>query len=240
MKNAFSYMFKDEKFWQKALMYFLIVFVANVLLYYSVILPSKDPVTSPFVPLIAHLIMMINIGYGFTLIKAIMEQPDEMVLPSVNVLPNLWLGFKYSVSVLLIVLVIAIVGALIIPFVVTMPVVNAISILLLIVAFLVFFMAFRCLFAQKGMITTYFRFPTAIKMIKENLSKYFVAVLLYSVLIVLVGVINFAVMSVFGGLVSDRLVVSLITGFIVSILATYMVFVNSYITAKAVKPVSAE
>ena len=232
MKEAFTYMFKDEKFWQKASMYLVMMFVANVFMFYSSAMSAAKLPLNPFIPLLGHLIMLIPLGYGFSCIKYLMQKPEEIVLPSVDLWANFVTGFKYFLSVLLIILAIVLCG---IPFgILKLNFITVLIGLLLGLAFAVLYVAFICLFSEKEMITNYFRFPSVMNIIKGNFGKYIGSIILYGVLGILTGIINFAVIFAVNFLIPDKLISSIISGLLVAVVLTYFVYLSSYIAANSV------
>ena len=87
MREAFTYMFKDPRYSDKAIMYFIICFISLALIaspeignMHSVSLsqgPQVTPVTNPVfavLPFIGTLINWILCGYYFTCVQALTKQ----------------------------------------------------------------------------------------------------------------------------------------------------------------------
>ena len=96
MKEAFTYMFKDNKFWAKGLSYLFLIFTANLLLNYAQTLLPPCPRCTVALPwqywvcfISGTLINLIAVGYIFSCIKALVEQEENPILPLINILSSL-------------------------------------------------------------------------------------------------------------------------------------------------------
>jgi len=232
MKEAFTYMFKDEKFWQKAFMYFIVIFCVNVLTFYSTSIPKTQTVSILVLTLLSHLIMLISLGYAFSCIKYLMRKPEEIVLPSVDLWPNFISGLKYIAGAFLLILAVSVVY---VPILLTkLPILNLLFVVLLFAVFGGLYLAFICLFSEKEMITNYFRFPSVLKIVKDNIGKYIGGLAIYIVLGVIIGLINAVIIFGVTLLIKTPLVSSIVAGLFVAAVLTYFVYVSSYIKANSV------
>ena len=102
MKEAFTYMLKDNKIKEKAALYFGIMFIATLLTNFSQYINSNNSGTVPslaslLLGLVGGILSLITTGYSFVCIKTIIEQKDNIVLPYIAP-KNAILGLKFSVS----------------------------------------------------------------------------------------------------------------------------------------------
>ena len=256
MIEAFSYMFKDNKFVQKATVYFIFLFIGNFFAQYTqIIAPQAGQLNnmSQFLIciLFAFLIGLIPVGYSYLCVKALMVQKDNYVLPFLNVWKCFVLGLKFMINMIALLflfyspfIVLAIIG-----FVLGMlggKTAFAIAFVLIFMLYLIFSIAyllliliytpvFNCIFSKKEWLTSFCRFIKATKLIKQDAGRYFtgigVYVLTLIVYMIIYGVFSFTVNIVLGTTITSALLISLFT----AILSSYLVFVYSYIVVAAVK-----
>jgi len=254
MVEAFNYMFKDNKFKSKAIIYFIIALISNACLYFSEesfqaaskansVSVSSEVWGCLFLALITSAILT---GYFTSCVKAIVDQKDNYVLPTFNYLKNWWQGFKYSLGSILCGLVFGFGSAVLIGIIALIFVaINAkilaiiVSILLAIitiVALVVLTLAFIWIFSNTGWVTSFLRINRSIELIKANPSTYWIS---FAFLFVL-GTVGFLVNFV-GALIASSagslLVSVIIEAVIAALFTTYSIFVFAYLVAKAIKPV---
>ena len=254
MKEAFTYMFKDNKFWIKGLSYLCLFFTANLFLNYAQTLLPQCPKCAVSVPcqywvcfLIGTVINFVALGYIFSCIKALIEQKENPSLPFVNVLKDLYKGFKYAISFLLLILPLMLLTVLITyaiaaitscsfaGFIISKIIYTAIFIFLVSL-----FIGFNWMFANKESFLNFFQFKKVFELIGANKKRYIGHLLL----ILVVFIINMILET--GFIVSSALLrLSTICGLVYSgifaaITGTYAAFVICKLTADSIKPKTEE
>ena len=242
MEKAFTYMFRDDRFWQKSGLVFLLYFVSQYC--FGLVQPENKVLTvfpnSLFVCVLGLLIFMILSGYSFNIIKLIMDKNDEIVLPEINLANNLIIGLKWILSIFLFIL--AFTGVYIAMILLNAAVKSVflvvISVVLFIIALLVlmiFFPALIAIFAKTEKIFSIFRFGMAKKIIVHNPGSYFTGVGFILLLGVLLFVIAALCLLPLMFILNKNLVFNLVyTSVIYSLISTYSVYVTSYLYAKMV------
>lgn len=242
MKEAFTYMFKDNKYPQKALTYFCCVFLAQLAVMYAKIF-APNCVNCPAAPeyslwsFIGSILMILPIGYGITCIKSLIEQKENFIIPFFNFKNSLITGLKYIVAIILtgfaLGLGFGIIGG-VIGIIAGLLNLKALLIILFIVliafflCFLFYIVALMWIFACKGWITSFFRWGKAIQLVSKDAKNYWIAFGFTLLLSIVTGtIVNLIPVK--------SLLVAIIAAVISSALASYTVFVWSYICAKAIK-----
>ena len=251
MKQAFSYMFKDNMIKQKALTYFGFIFIAQFLtqwadVYAPEVKGAIPPIQYFILFILGFIAMFIPTGYGVSCLKALIEQKENPVLPFVNIKNNFILGFKLTVSVTLLALTFMSIFALgvgisFIPFAVMQAVSAIFMILMLIlsiplfIAFVIYSPALYTIFAKKEWFTSYFRFIKSTKLIGEGVGTYFKGLGLIILVMIAFGIINGIFGMIFDIIFGKSVLFALLFTLITSVFSTYTVYVYAYITSKAVK-----
>lgn len=247
MLKAFNYMFKDNKFKQKAFVYFCFVLLANLFTQIGNVYAPIDrntiaPIQYYILGLLGAITLFIPTGYGISCTKALMEQNDNYILPLLNVKNCFVLGFKLMVSVIfmsivfgllyaLLMIPIGILGAFL-PSYAYMEIVASILSLLFILVIAIYSPAFCAIFAKKEWITTFFRFIRATKLIGKGIGQYFKGTALFIVAMIILGIINTIIIT----LLVYTIIGAIIAALIISLISSYTVFVFVYIVAKSIKP----
>ncbi len=243
MEKAFTYMLKDSMLKEKALCYFVLAFGVDYLIklgnFYANNNYSLIYIICAFV--FALILYIPFYGYLVACIKAIMEQDDNIVLPLLNFGKTFIFGLKYLLACMIIGLLYAIISVVVIVVPIALMSVGytILGIILFILAILlvifsiitlmVYSPVLVCIFAKTGWMTSFCRFIRATKLIKNTPSQYFISLLVYVGIAMIVGVID-TIASLFAWNIPV-----MITGSLVSAaLATFVVFVTSYIIAKCV------
>ncbi len=246
MKEAFYYMFKDNMFKKKVLMYFCFAFIANLLIQYgNIFAPANKNAIAPIqyyiLNLLGFIVLLIPCGYGVSCLKALMEQNENPVLPFLNIKNSFILGFKLMLGIILLTIIFGIFyvaaaiifailsaalksSALIAGFYIIIP-------LCCILLIGIYTPVFSCILAKKEWYTTFLRFIRATKLIRLDAKTYFKGVGLFILTAILTSILN----SPFNLLLSGTLFAPLISAFAASIFSSYTVFVYAYIFAKTVK-----
>lgn len=248
MEKALYYMFKDNLIKQKMLSYFLLVFVTNACFmfgayYLTLIKANPSLITYSMGFILAGLILAFPAaGYYMSCIKSIMTQDENIVLPTIHLGKNFVFGFKYFLTVLLFALCFVLVYcffAVLLIFLFKYTnlslIVSLMSIflILLMLVFLFFIwvisLALLAIFAKTEFYTSLFRYPLAIKLIKNNPGNYFISFLLYVAVAIFMGIIN-SFLNIF---IINK-VLLLFGVILISAVASYFIFVTAYIVAKSV------
>jgi len=246
MKEAFNFMFKDNMFLKKAMVYVFVAFVANLVSNYANTL-APMPKTMPSIQYILFflagaILMLIPSGYGVSCIKAFVEQKDNFVIPFLNIKNNFVLGFKLAVSIIIMSLIFGLcitIAAMAFAFLFSL--INAVTIgsiilgvfvctIILIVVF--YSLAFCYIFATTEKLTSFIQFRTATKLIKNNPKHYILSTLVFIGLSLLVGVAGTIITSVLN---SYGFIGLAIATFIIVSISGYTVYVYSYLTSKAIQ-----
>ncbi len=244
IKEAFTYMFKDNKFLQKAFVYFLFAFIANFFIQYAstTLMPTQE---NPFnieyyaFLLLGTVLMFIPQGYYVSCVRALKEQQENLVLPYFNLINNFKQGFKFNVSIWL--LCIAFCAISIVAFIIGGLLSVASKILAMIVFILVaitaiifalavcfYAIALTKIFTNTNSWLSFFKFKEATKIIANNTSNYMLAIGITIGISIVSGIISRIGMLLNNNHIAIPIMVALLT----SIIASYTVFVFSYILAK--------
>lgn len=246
MANAFNYMFKDNKYWQKALVLASIVFLSelnsNTANMYKgcCMAPSKEYY---ILNILSTLIKMFALGYSFTCIKALCEQKDNYVLPFINLKNNFILGIKNYIAILFI----SAIGYVLVftgyfieaPFIV-LYIYIAISSILMLIYMTFYMMPCSWIFAKTGSVTSYLRLKQATQLIMTNKSTYWKAIAMFVLLAIITGIPEVAISRLCMSFVDSKIVYNLIDSSVAAIISAYPAFVIFFIVAKAINPDTAE
>lgn len=259
MIEAFSYMFKDSKFFQKAGWYFVFLFVSVFLSQYAATLVNNISGTESLIQYIVYLVLgflinLIPVGYSYLCIKALMMQKDNYILPFFNAGKSFVMGLKFCVNMIIqtgifylpfillvaIGVVIGILGGK------TVMAIMAVLFLLLLFIYLIFLIAYFILlciympalsgiFAKTEWLTSFCRFKRATKLIQQDAGTYFKGVGIYVLILIayllVYGIFSFITTILLGKTIISALLIALLG----SIVSSYLVFVFSYIVVAAIK-----
>lgn len=242
MKEAFSYMFKDNKYPQKALTYFGLIFLANFAVMYAKLFAPACPncQASPEYPLwtfIGFILMILPMGYGITCVKSLIEQKENFIIPFFNFKNSLITGLKYTLAIIFTGLAIglgfSILGG-ILGVIAGMFQLKALLFVFIIAAiafflcFIFYISALLWIFACKGWLTSFFRWGKAFQLLSKNPKNYWKAF----GLVLLVSIVSGTIANL---IPVSNLLTAIIAAVISSALASYTIFVWSYLNAKAIK-----
>lgn len=241
MKEAFNYMFKDNLFKQKWAAYFCFAFLGAFVtnLGNSPVLGSLK-IFAPLFLILGIIILFIPTGYIVACIRALSGQKENYLLPGFNYKHNMFTGFKFWVAVLILSLifgigctvisaVIAVIAGILkakvfaivgITFVMVFPI--------LIIAY--YALALNKIFADTDSWTSFIKFKQATAMIKQS-SHYNKWFLIFIVLNGLLGIISGVLSALGAGSIGWLVITTLIS----AMLASYVAFVNAFITAKCIE-----
>ena len=243
--NAFSYMFKDNKFWTK----FGTLFILTFLCLLQTLFPeNKESFKYLFfygiVSLIVFGVNILYYGYLSAGIKSIAEQNDNFILPFFNFKTHGIIGLKFMVgglmfsfAAMLVFLIIGIgcgiVYALIPPL---GTILGIIFILAIFILLLVYCLAFYRIFAITQDIFAFFKIKEIFKSVKDNFKnyiKYLLTTLLLFIPIAIVCII-FCILSVIPAIISPYMAKLILTILLAGV-GAYANMVIMYICAKCIQ-----
>ena len=231
MEKAFTYMFKDDKFLNKAGGYFLLFFISQLCYFLCSSFSEKKIAisSSPILLLcffIGFFITIILSGYSFNVIKSIILKKENIILPYINFSNNIRLGLKWFASTFLLISVICAIclsGVVLLHNIPSAKLWISLFYFLILILFfficLIFAPALIVIFTKTEKITSIFRFGLASKLIANNSGNYFAG---FGILII-IGII-FISLSLFGSFFM----------LVYPFLSTYIIYVIAYIYAKMV------
>ena len=249
MKEAFTYMFKDNKFWVKGLSYLFLIFTANLLLNYAQTILPPCPKCSVSIPwqywiffISGTLVNTVAIGYLFSCIKALIEHIENPVLPFVNILKDFYKGFKYSVSLLMLILPIGVALGLFMLIIALITSGSAVGLILSKTLFWIIFLfigllliAFNWLFSNTESYFSFFRFKKVFELILNDKRKY-IGHFLMILLVCFLNIILETVFNVSSGLLKLETLYGLaLSGILSAITGTYAAFIICKLTANSIK-----
>lgn len=246
MREAFTYMFQDNKFWQKACVYMGILFLANLLSNYAKMLSfncTSCTVSLPpayYITFIAgYIINLIPLGYAYSCIKSLFEQNENYVLPTMDLKKNFITGLKFLLSIGLIFIPIILVTVLIYGIAYYNPIITVTALkfldLVICILFLIYFIPFMSLFAKEESIFTLFKFRTATKAILNNKRNYFIALFISILFFIANYALGVLLAYIFHTYPVAQIAEMLISVVISTVVWTYIIFVINFLVAKAIK-----
>ena len=245
MREAFTYMFKDPGYEKKAIVYFVILFLATALSISpefanmemanfsnpKMYAETSNPIFI-FFPLIANFFMILLGGYHMVCIQAISKQGNNIVLPFFNFKLAIVTGFKNLIANLLLIIVTLL---LFVPFLIILKVASAFVGVLFALFLGIIFNALTWIFAHDGKLTSYLCWKKAISLVKQNSRSYFVNLLVLG-LLSLAGTIVIGILSLLFNFLLGNIYLSWIaTAAEIAIIASYIAFVCMYLIAKSIK-----
>ena len=249
MKSAFTYMFKDNKFWIKGLIYLCLIFIANLLLNYAqTILPPSPRNAAPlpwnyWVCFISGTILnLIPLGYMFSCIKTIINTEDTPILPYINLFGDLIKGLKYSIAMLIFLLPLLVITIIIefgISSMLQGTLIGLICTRAFLLAVIIFtaavFMGYNNMFARDNSLLTFYRFKQLFKGIGSGKRRYFG----HLGMLFLVFILNMTLEMGFGRTAAlanlDTYASLIIVGLLSAVVGTYAIFIICYLTAKSIE-----
>lgn len=253
MRNALSFMFKDNMLWKKWLSIYGLIFLPVVFLIFAFLTRllsntafayGGDLIAIVLAGIAFIYVILTYTGYAFVCIKSITTQQENIVLPYINFKKNWILGLKSCVGSFIYTLIlgsIMIVSLLIIhclklyATLVAPDILGAVGVIsasililagILILAIgLTFSMGFSWLFAQTEKINSFWQFKTILNLIKENKKRYFSAVIFNFLFFSILAIIEF---------VLNKYVHKTAGNAFYLLLFPYITFVGAYFTAKSI------
>ncbi len=238
MKEAFNYMLKDNRIREKAALYFGILFIANFCsICAQYISSSNNPsdmmlLKALLLSLAGFVISLITTGYCINCIKTIVEQKENIVLPFINFKNNIVTGFKLSVSIgmLIISAILVMVPLILINTPLTKLMVFAVFTIFTLFL-IIYSIAFTYIFATTGMWSSFFRFKRATQMILQSKWQYWKNFLI----LLCIGILSGVLSGIIAPFTDKSFAGMVINTMLFAIIQSYIVFVTSYLTAKAIK-----
>ena len=247
MREAFTYMFKDNCYYKKALVYFILTFIESACIAYAqmnscsgmcpVSLNGENFTLSKTNVLVFQLIgLLFNflvVGYFNTCIEAITKQVNNIVIPFFNFVNSFLRGLKYFVAILIPILGFSIIVAVIQMF--NLLVANII-LTLITIFYILFGIGFIWLFANEKSFFAFVSFRKVVNKVIEapkNYLKYMLFIVLFSVIVILLKFVLELVLAMF---TMTPFVTMIVTTFISGIISAYFSFVLMYLVAKSLKP----
>ena len=246
MREAFTYMFKDNCYYKKAGIYLVLNFIANAFIAYAQmksctggcpLRTTPEVMTNTYINTIIFNILgilanMFVIGYFFSCINAIIKQSNNIVLPFFNAGNCFIKGLKFHISTILITLLF---------FVLSIPLnlINSVFAMIIFISIIAFYLVFGCSFfwsfATDSKILTFFNVKEAFNNVKKASLNYLknIFLILLVTIISIIFAYSFELLS--GFLIQSQLITMLVSTFITAIISAYFGFVSMFLIAKSIK-----
>ena len=243
MKNAFNYMILDNKFYKKAIVFFIYI----ILLLYCSVFGSKGIITLNFFNDIVIMVILlfgysIFEGYKIAIIKMLNNINENIpILPTLNLKKDCIIGIKYLISLSIFSIpVFCVIAAFsfVVGFVsmLSMPIllINIAGILLVLTILIYIIYLIYCLpatifiYANTNSIWSFYRFGEIFNLIAINKKEYTKSAILYFILGLLIRICF--IMYIIA--CNKSLILLIIALFILTCIITYLTFTMSYIVAK--------
>ena len=246
MREAFSYMFKDRAFVQKAALYLCLF-----LLTYCCIIFSQ----AKGIPLIGSiaifavgiLLCFVLSGYFFSLIRFNIENKENSDIPKINVFENLATGFKWFLAALIFLVAVIVIVSLFVALVLLLykSGLKMTSFFMFLPVYvivlgglMIVFPALIGIFAKSGEITSLFRIKKAFEVLCANAKTYFIGYIVYILTATMIYLLNglfYDFSTAFmGSMMQDPVLFNLVFICFNTLLSSYLIFVLSYIFAQMV------
>lgn len=232
MKEAFIYMLKDTKISQKAAIFLVFLFIASVCsglgshFGKTASFQSTMVITGLILSFFSFVVGFINAGYSISCKRAVVEQKENIVLPFVNIGKNFITGFKFCISIMLLIIALVALGIL---FILIGNVISPIITLLYYISFIVllvcFTMAFTYIFVVTDSWLSFFKFKDAVKIMSKW--QYWKSVLVILGLSILNSIIAYCTDRFLSNSISNIFAGSAI----MCLIGVYFVYVFAYIVA---------
>lgn len=242
MKEVFTYMFKDNKFIQKAAIYYVFLLTGTFCTNYAnILLKAGGKPVLYLVYLAGILLLLVPYGYVVSCVKALIEQKENYILPMFNIKNSFVISIKYilALSVLclvfalimaIVVFIIALIGSILNAKLLAIVLLN--SVIISAILLLIFYsLALNWIFANTRAITSFLQVRKAHSLIKQDYPRYWKSLGLFLVVGLLSGATSLSITKTASDMNLFAVIcVSLIT----SLIATYMAFVMSMVNAKSI------
>ena len=250
MREVFYYMFKDNKFLKKGLLYAFLLALSNtfMILCLSIFTPHCPRCIVSYPPLFyilsvsGFLINFITVGYCFKSIKALSEQKEDFLLPDFNIPKSFLNGAKYIlglflpfISVYVIYIAIDIISTKL--GVADNQIILSIYSLIILIFFGFYLLAFCRELAITGSPVAFFKFRKVIKSAHKNNKKYLICFGLAALIFILNSGLTYMVSYLFMLIFikTKFYMAGIVLNLIVSaIINTYFAFTAVLLAAKSV------
>lgn len=248
MTEIFNYMFKDDKFFQKAGVFFILSAIASFFASYGAELCSLKNYSGIGYIILALLLCATTTGYGISCAKALSAQENNYILPFLNPMKNFILGIKWSISVFLLCLaagvasfLVAFIAASIAIIFKFKAIITIFFILLniaLIIAILYYSLVLYRMFAQTEQLTSYLQFKKAEELIKTDRKHYLIFTGIFigiNLLTFIIAVIIGIIINILFPNIAASPVLNAMTSIIGAFIGVYIMYVTAFLAAKAIK-----
>lgn len=228
MREAFSYMFKDNCLFQKTWIYITLLAIANILIGISktgshIIARPELLSTNPTEGILIHLgvviITMFTTGYFLSVISANIKQKNNILLPRFNAVNNFAKGLKYFFAVFLLIIIISVISGLLQSL--FGSIISTIFIGIIATFYFIYGCSFVWNFADSNNIFAFFDFKNSLKKVAQNLKNYFKHISLMWLITLSGAIIALVLEFIFSFIPSDLIAIVLF-----SILGA---FINAYV-----------
>ena len=246
MREAFTYMFKDNCYYKKALVFLILTFVESACIAFAqmnsctgmcpfsagegVFTPNKT--NALIFQLIGLIFNFLVVGYFNTCVEAITKQVNNIVLPFFNIVTCFLKGLKYFVAILIPIVLYAFVIGFIQIF---SSLVGYIILGILLFLYLVLGIGFIWLFANEKSFFAFLSYRKVIKKVIKAPLNYFKYLLFIAIVCALTFALKFAFEFIFALFPMSPLVTMLVSTLISAVISAYLTFVLVYLTAKSIK-----
>ncbi len=252
MVNAFNYMFRDNKYAQKALTLGFIIFLSQLCLNTAYLYKNcglNIPPSAEYyiLNILGSLINTFAVGYGFTCIKALCEQKDNYVLPFINLKHSFLLGLKNCIAVFLFTTILALITfiPLIAGFIFRQsPLIPLVLMSIILIGSLIYIisytLAYTWIFAKTDSMLSYVKIKLATQLIKSNKGSYWKAVGWFALITIAFVILVIIAAGILGIFIKDKVLCGVIMSLLAATISAYISFVGFFITAKAINPETVE
>lgn len=240
MREAFSYIFKDNCLFQKTWIYITLLAITNILIGISKTgshiiarpeLLSTNPTEDILIRLGVVIISMFTTGYFLSAISANIKQKNNILLPRFNAINNFAKGLKFLFAVFLPVLVISVIlGSLQSIFGSIIP---TIFFGIIAIFYLIYGGAFVWNFADSNNIFVFFNFRKTVKDVAQNSKRYFKHISLMWLIILSGAVIASVVEFIIGFTLPSDLIAIVLWSIIGAFISAYVALISAFLIGKS-------
>lgn len=246
MREAFTYMFKDNCYYKKAFIYLILNFIANAFLAYAQInscsggcpLSSRvDVLPNTYINnivfnLLGAVANLFVLGYFFSAIDAITKQTNNIVLPLFNIKNCFLKGLKFYIAIFLITLLLVLLS---IPLGFVNNIISSVIMLGVMLFYLVFASSFFWSFANNSKLLTFFNIREAFKNVIKTPATYFKNILFILLVTIISIILAYCFELLFGFFIKSPFITMIFSTLISATLSAYFGFVNMFLIAKSIK-----
>lgn len=237
MKEAFTYLFKDPGFKNKAGVYAILIgliAICNCFTHQPININNSFELTNSTsniaLTLFKFIVYIFVVGYYLNIIKAISEQKTNIVLPFFNIK----CGIKALKYLLAITLAFVAFTSITLLFGILGEIYSHIFAYAIISFYVIYAISFLWLFAKDEDILTFFDFKSAINYVKQSPKNYFKHVGLI-IIVSILGAAFTLLIEYLTAFISLKMLSIGIYSVISAIIETYIGFTTAYLIAKSIK-----